>query len=414
MLKFLNGGTPSTAHPDYWNGTIPWITGADAEQRVTLTARKHVSEKGVRESSTNIVPKGNILLVTRTGVGKVSIAGVDVAISQDLTGVIPNRELVDANYLQRQLFRLGPALRRQAQGTIIQGIERQQVESLRVPLPLVPEQRRIAAVLDTMDEAITRSEAVIAKFKQVRVGLLHDLLTCGVDENGELRDPVAHAERFKETLFGALPCTWDISSLDDACEVLRDGTHLPPKRVENGPLLLSVQNMSDGILVQTNADTRVSWEFYRTMHRSWEIREGDVCLAIVGATLGKTAVVPRLPPFTVQRSLAVLRGRERRLRNPFLYLYLSSPPLQRLLWQNANQTAQPGLYLASLGKVAIPIPHVDEQDAIADCARAIQSHIDTEMQNLSKLTGIRAGLTDDLLTGRIKVLESLSAMGAQA
>lgn len=112
VLKFLNGGTPSTAKPQYWDGNIPWITGADAENFVTVSSRKSVTEKGVRESSTNIVPKDNILLVTRTGVGKVSIAGVDVAISQDLTGLILNAERVDNKYLCRQLLHLRPILKR--------------------------------------------------------------------------------------------------------------------------------------------------------------------------------------------------------------------------------------------------------------------------------------------------------------
>ena len=95
VLEFLNGGTPSTTNPACWGGPTPRITGADTESQITTSARKYVTEKGVRESSTNIVPRGNILLVTRTGVGKVSVAGVDVAISQDLTGVLPDPKVID-------------------------------------------------------------------------------------------------------------------------------------------------------------------------------------------------------------------------------------------------------------------------------------------------------------------------------
>src|SRR6266498_4510848 len=124
-LRFLNGGTPSTHVKEYWDGNIPWITGADAEQRITITSRKTITELGVKRSSTNIVPQGNILLVTRTGVGKVSMAGVDVAISQDLTGVIPRVDLVDVPYLYYQLIRIASKLQGLAQGSIIQGIKRE-------------------------------------------------------------------------------------------------------------------------------------------------------------------------------------------------------------------------------------------------------------------------------------------------
>ena len=75
------------------------------------------------------------------------------------------------------------------------------------------EQSRIATVLDTVDEAIAKTEAVIAKLKQVRTGLLHDLLTCGLDEQGQLRDSIAHPEQFRESPLGRIPMDWDVESI---------------------------------------------------------------------------------------------------------------------------------------------------------------------------------------------------------
>lgn len=66
-----------------------------------------------------------------------------------------------------------------------------------VPSPLPDDQKSVAAVLDTVDEAIAKTEAVIAKLRQVRAGLLHDLLTRGLDQHGQLRDPIAHPEQFQ-------------------------------------------------------------------------------------------------------------------------------------------------------------------------------------------------------------------------
>ena len=60
-------------------------------------------------------------------------------------------------------------------------------------------------MLDTVDEAIAKTEAVIAKLKQVRAGLLHDLLTRGLDEHGQLRDPIAHPEQFQDSPLGRIP-----------------------------------------------------------------------------------------------------------------------------------------------------------------------------------------------------------------
>ena len=70
-----------------------------------------------------------------------------------------------------------------------------------------------------MDEAIAKTEAVIAKLKQVRAGLLHDLLTRGLDEHGQLRDPIAHPEQFQDSPLGRIPREWD--ELSVLCDVAR-------------------------------------------------------------------------------------------------------------------------------------------------------------------------------------------------
>ncbi len=86
------------------------------------------------------------------------------------------------------------------------------------------EQTRIAYLLDTLDEAIAKTEAVIAKLKQVRAGTLHDLLSYGLDENGQLRDSIAHPEQFKDSPLGRIPRAWDVRRVSDFCDSYAGGT----------------------------------------------------------------------------------------------------------------------------------------------------------------------------------------------
>ena len=85
----------------------------------------------------------------------------------------------------------------------------------------IDEQERIACVLNMVDDGITKTEAVIYKLKQVRTGLLHDLLTLGLDENGELRDPIGHPEHFKDSPIGPIPKSWDTHPLEKVASVDR-------------------------------------------------------------------------------------------------------------------------------------------------------------------------------------------------
>jgi hypothetical protein len=88
-----------------------------------------------------------------------------------------------------------------------------QFAKIELNLPPLQEQRRIAEILDTVDEALRKTEQVIAKLEQVKAGLLHDLLTRGIDENGELRDPEKRPQDFKESELGLIPKGWEVEPL---------------------------------------------------------------------------------------------------------------------------------------------------------------------------------------------------------
>ena len=176
--KFLNGGTPSTKKVEYWEGIIPWITGADIiDQKVVDVVRRFITDEAVKNSSTNIVEKGNLLVVTRTGVGKIAIAPFDLAISQDLTGVYVNREYVLPEFLYWYFSYNTGSLRNLNQGTSIAGITRYTLMSLSISLPSIPEQTAITEVLSDIDAEITALEGKLAKARQVKQGMMSELLT---------------------------------------------------------------------------------------------------------------------------------------------------------------------------------------------------------------------------------------------
>ena len=102
-------------------------------------------------------------------------------------------------------------------------------------VPSLPEQRRIAEILDTLDEAIRRTEQIIAKLKQIKQGLLHDLLTRGIDENGELRDPERHPEQFKDSPLGRFRRSGMVRHLERADTCIY-GTSVTSDSIRTGPL----------------------------------------------------------------------------------------------------------------------------------------------------------------------------------
>ncbi len=175
--RILNGGTPSTKIPEYWQGTIPWITGADFAGQKVGVIRRYISQEAVRSSASNVITKGDLIVVTRTGVGKLAIAPFDVAISQDITGLTLKRERICTEYLFYFLDNHATEFIKQNQGTSIAGITRDVLIDTKIALPSLPEQRRIEAVLSAADseiEGLTNELKTLQKQKQ---GLMQGLLT---------------------------------------------------------------------------------------------------------------------------------------------------------------------------------------------------------------------------------------------
>jgi len=176
--KVVNGGTPSTQIAEYWNGSIPWITGADIVNQKVRNIRRYINDDAVKNSATNITEKGNLLVVTRTGVGKLAIAPFDIAISQDITGINVNNKMADVRFLYNYFDFKSSILQASNQGTSIAGITKKALLSKLIFIPSkLGKQTRIATILSDMDAEITALEAKATKYKQVKQGMMQELLT---------------------------------------------------------------------------------------------------------------------------------------------------------------------------------------------------------------------------------------------
>ena len=198
VCDFQNGGTPSKAIERYFTGDIPWITGADLVGPVARSARSFITEEAITSSATNKVPAGTVLLVTRTSVGKVAIAGTELCFSQDITALLPDSVKLDAGYLVHFLRTKEDHFSRYARGATIKGITRQVVADLVIPLPPLEEQRRIAAILDRAETLRTQRRSALALLDSLTQSLFLDMFG----------DPVANPKGFiKQPLSGVAEIT---------------------------------------------------------------------------------------------------------------------------------------------------------------------------------------------------------------
>lgn len=282
-----------------------------------------------------------------------------------------------------------------------------ELRSVELSLPSLPEQRRIAEILDTLDEAIRKTEQVIAKLQQMKQGLLHDLLTRGIDENGQLRDPQRHPEQFKDSPLGRIPKDWEVGSVESACGAYADCPHSTPDYLEHGIPCIRTADIVPGELLLDQA-RRVDEKTHRERTKRLDVRPGDVMFSREGERLGMAASVGQEPVCMAQRVMQLRPGAKTDPR--YLVWVLNSAPFYRSIKNLIGATTSPHVNVAEVLELPIPIARSEEQRRIGDVITAHFGRIDAERTKLKKLRTLKQGLMDDLLTGRVRVnVEDASA-----
>ena len=291
-------------------------------------------------------------------------------------------------------------------GSTVPSMTQESLHNNYFAVPNFEDQVTIANFLDRethrIDDLVEEKNHFIELLKEKRQALISHVVTKGLDPTVKMKDSGVE-------WLGEVPDHWKVTPLKHQCSLLKDGTHLPPQRVECGVPLLSVRNITDGKLCLRDDDSMISEESYQNLCRSFIPFQNDVLLAVVGATIGKTALVPfDFGRFHIQRSVAIFRP-SARVECKWLNFVFQSQPFQQLLWEYAGYSAQPGIYLGTLANFRLPIPPIPQQIDIINFLDNQTTKIDaliTETQNsIALLKEHRTALISAAVTGKIDVRE---------
>ena len=285
-----------------------------------------------------------------------------------------------------------------------------------VCIPSLPEQSRIATVLDTVDEAIAKTATMIAKLKQVRAGLLHDLLTRGVDENGQLRDPIAHPEQFHDSSLGRIPRAWEISTVRELDLLIIDGdrgSNYPDESqlfAQGFCVFLNNKNIVDGNFDFSSAQF-ISRE-RDTLLGKGKLSLGDIVITTRG-TVGNIAFFRELNPYPhvrINSGMVILRAYQEFFVPQFfvaLWTFLFPSEYRRL----SSGSAQPQFPIRDMLEFRLLVPQKTEQERIVSVSNSVESALSEQHRVLAKLIPLKSGLMNDLLTGRVRVPEGVAVTG---
>lgn len=328
-------------------------------------------------------------------------------LNQHLFKVVP-REDAAIGYVHHLLDHVMDRLAGMSHGTTMRHIKRGDLHHFDVSVPPASEQRRIAAILDTLDEAIRRTEQVIEKLNQMKQGLLHDLLTRGIDDNGELRPPPEEAPHlYKDSPLGRIPRRWEVEQLGGLSRGgISNGVFKEPARVGSGAPLVNVLDLYQGFGVDLTACERFAATTPELAR--FGVRTGDIFFTRSSLNLQGIAHCNVLRGdggnAVYECHLMRVHPDDARSDSAFLALWCRSPFARSFFMGRAKQTTMTTISQPDIYPLPVPMPSMLEQKGVVECLDGVLDRETDEKQYLAKLAHAKRGLMDDLLTGRVRTV----------
>lgn len=399
LTDIVNGGTPSTAIAEYWNGGINWCTPSDITKKKTKylsNTEKTITEKGLSESSASLLPIGTILLCSRATIGEMSIAASEMATNQGFKNLICKKD-VDNEFLYYALFPLRNKMLELAIGTTFLEISKSALQSIEVIIPAdIIEQTAIAGALSDVDSLISSLQKLIEKKKAIKQGAMQELLTS------------------KKRLPG-FSVEWSQAPFGDLFDFLPTNAFTRDQMTDTG----TIQNVHYGDILtkygacldMANTDVPYLLETVsvRKYSESSYVREGDVIIADTAedSTVGKCVEL-------VNVHGKVLSGQHTMLCRPkvtfapkFLGYYMNAGCFHNQMLPFITGIKVSSISKANISTLVLKYPTlVEEQQAIAQVFSDMDNEIAQLEKKMAKYQQIKQGMMQELLTGRIRLVDA--------
>ena len=369
------GGTPSRNKPEFWSDEKkgrPWVSIADLKAAQVDRTKEFISDLGIANSNVKLVPRGTIMMSFKLTIGRTAIAGCDLYTNEAIAAFFPDSE-IDTEFL---FYALPYAAAGAEMDQAVKGVtlNKEKLRCLMLRLPPVAEQRRIAKVLRSVDEAIHAGELTAAQ--------------CGATASTLIEAAFADGER---TMLGDIcsliyryPGFYGFEQRAAGVPVIR-GEHLRAGRIST--------DWADFYFV----DPEFSAQFPKTV-----LGLNDVIMSVRG-TVGTAAVVEAAHVGSqISPNLIRLVANPQRILPSLLFFAVQSA-VAHMRRTIVNAQALPAINAGDLKAVEIALPPLDDQPALFEELESAVRAAEAAMRSIEQVKKVRTMLLSDLLSGRVRV-----------
>ena len=379
----LGQSPPSSTYNTVGEG-LPFLQGKTTFGRVFPTPERWCS------APKRIAEPGSVLISVRAPVGDVNIAQDKYCIGRGLTALNGETSL-DNWFLFYLLIFSKPRLESKSTGSTFKSINKGILKSFPIPLPPLPEQRRIAGALRTIQEAIAAQEDVIAAARELKRSLMERLFTYG---------PGAEPAPTKETEIGEIPEHWEVTQLGEITKKPQYGYTQSASEESIGPKFLRITDITES---GVNWATVPYCECGDDDLEKYRLAEGDILFARTGATTGKSHLIDSAPADAVFASYLIRVRAMEEINSAYLHAFFGTKAYWRQIGQSRTGSAQAGVNASRLSNLTLPSAPQREQQQIASTISVIDTKIAAEEQRKAALEEVFRSALEQLMTGQIRL-----------
>ena len=397
LATIVGGGTPSRSQPTYWNGDVPWATPTDVtglKSRVISETASTITGEGLANSSSMLLPPRSLLMTTRATIGACAVNQVSMATNQGFQSLVP-KEGARVEFLYYLIQHHKRRLERLAAGSTFLEVLKRTIRDFRVVVPPLPEQRKIAAILSSVDDVIEKTRSVIDQVQVVKRGLMQELLTRGLPG----RHTQVQATRDREETGRDEPDGWRPAHLGDLARVNPEqlGSRTDPDHLLEYLDIAAIEQ--PGVIGASR-----TFRFSEAPSRARRLaREGDILVSTVRPYLRNFARVREAPDnLVVSTGYAVIRS-DGGVDGGFLYQHVLSARFVDFLKPRMSGSNYPAVTADDVEAYPLFLPPLSEQREIAAVLSSVDDAIEESQTFMDRLRVVKSGLMSILLTGELRV-----------
>ena len=390
------GGTPRTSVGKYWNGDVPWMVSGDVHLKRITDVPARITDLGLRSSNATLVDPPTVA-ISLAGQGKTRGTAAFVlcrlCTNQSVALIKCLPSCIVAEYLFYNLEFRYEELRSRSAGEGRAGLSKNILEEIPIPLPPLSQQVKIAEILSKIDRVIEQTRALIAKQKRIKIGLMQNLLTRGVDEHGNLRTEQTH--KFKDSPLGRIPAEWKVC-IGSECFVVRTGIEIEKyRKSKNGDsLYLKVDDLNAEKNLNGIFDSKNTFDCGAELAAQL-LQPGDIVFPKRGAAIYLNRIALLHKRATLDPNLMGLRTKPGIISGYFRLILLHLD-----LGTICDNSGIPQINNKHLYPLLFAIPSTGEQNRVVELIQQSEDFSYKYYQQIVKLHLLKNSLMQDLLTGK--------------